>query len=163
MWGQKRISQSYQSGPPFGPWSWRTLAKDKNVQEARANSNVTRSASSGNGTDMPSDISDLKSSDLIQTLSAVIDIDKMFVDFQSEQPNQQQVGARFLRPSLMRFNLMPIAKMFLHLEKNSCPVWWWSGTLMWWDKAVFVVDSDGWYCVTFFFWLFVHPTTLQNW
>ena len=35
------------------------------------------------------DLSDLKSSDLIQTLSAVIDIDKMFADFQTDHRDQQ--------------------------------------------------------------------------
>ena len=38
------------------------------------------------------DLSDLKSSDLIQTLSAVIDIDKMFADFQSDHRDHQQVS-----------------------------------------------------------------------
>ena len=40
------------------------------------------------------DLSDLKSSDLIQTLSAVIDIDKMFADFQSDNRDHQQVSTR---------------------------------------------------------------------
>ena len=40
--------------------------------------------------DMPADISDLRSSDLLQTLSGVIDIDKVFADIQAEQQNQQQ-------------------------------------------------------------------------
>ena len=41
------------------------------------------------------DLSDLKSSDLIQTLSAVIDIDKMFADFQSDHRDHQQVRTRY--------------------------------------------------------------------
>ena len=40
--------------------------------------------------DMPADISDLRSSDLLQTLSGVIDIDKVFADIQAEQQHQQQ-------------------------------------------------------------------------
>jgi len=40
--------------------------------------------------DMPPDISDLRSSDLLQTLSGVIDIDKVFADIQAEQHHQQQ-------------------------------------------------------------------------
>ena len=39
--------------------------------------------------DMPPDISDLRSSDLLQTLSGVIDIDKVFADIQAEQTQQQ--------------------------------------------------------------------------
>jgi hypothetical protein len=40
--------------------------------------------------DMPPDISDLRSSDLLQTLSGVIDIDKVFADIQAEQHQQQR-------------------------------------------------------------------------
>ena len=40
--------------------------------------------------DMPPDISDLRSSDLLQTLSGVIDIDKVFADIQAEQNHHQQ-------------------------------------------------------------------------
>ena len=49
--------------------------------------------------DMPPDISDLRSSDLLQTLSGVIDIDKVFADIQAEQHHQQQqhdVSFKFL-------------------------------------------------------------------
>ena len=51
---------------------------------------VTTSATSSNASDMPSDISDLRSSDLLQSLSGV-DIDRMFADFQAEANQQQEV------------------------------------------------------------------------
>ena len=44
---------------------------------------VSTSTTSNNASDMPSDISDLRSSDLLQSLSGV-DIDRMFADFQAE-------------------------------------------------------------------------------
>jgi hypothetical protein len=45
--------------------------------------------------DMPPDISDLRSSDLLQTLSGVIDIDKVFADIQAEQQHQDVSMTRF--------------------------------------------------------------------
>jgi hypothetical protein len=54
-------------------------------------SSSTGSASNpSNNSDMPSDISDLSSSDLLQTLPGV-DIDRMFADLQAEQ-NQPEVS-----------------------------------------------------------------------
>ena len=50
---------------------------------------ATTTSTSNSASDMPSDISDLRSSDLLQSLSGV-DIDRMFADFQAEASNQQQ-------------------------------------------------------------------------
>ena len=50
---------------------------------------ATTTSTSNSASDMPSDISDLRSSDLLQSLSGV-DIDRMFADFQAEANSQQQ-------------------------------------------------------------------------
>jgi hypothetical protein len=54
-----------------------------------SSSTASSSSSSGGLSDMPADISDLRSSDLLQSLPGMIDIDRIFADFQAEQ--QQQV------------------------------------------------------------------------
>lgn len=62
------------------------------VKNASTSSAAT--SSSSNASEMPSDISDLRSSDLLQSLSGV-DIDRMFADFQAEH-NQQEVEAALI-------------------------------------------------------------------
>ena len=47
--------------------------------------NSTSSSSSSSSSFMSPDISDLRSSDLLSNLSGIIDIDKMFADFQADQ------------------------------------------------------------------------------
>ena len=47
--------------------------------------NSTSSSSSSSSSFMSPDISDLRSSDLLTNLSGIIDIDKMFADFQADQ------------------------------------------------------------------------------
>lgn len=77
------------------------------VKTAAASSTAGHQQHEGGG-----DLSDLKSSDLIQTLSAVIDIDKMFADFHqstdgagSHHHRQDQQQA-----SIIFFNLVNISK-----------------------------------------------------
>ena len=47
--------------------------------------NSTSSSTSSSSSFMSPDISDLRSSDLLTNLSGIIDIDKMFADFQADQ------------------------------------------------------------------------------
>ena len=72
---------------------------------------------SSSSPDMPPDISDLKSSDLLQTLSAVIDIDKMFADFQADQQQQindhQQVRQTHIKKGGLRLAMLLLNKKTL--------------------------------------------------
>lgn len=61
-----------------------------------SNVNNVNSSNTGMSGDMPADISDLRSSDLLQTLPGMIDIDKIFADFQAEHQQVMMVEGQII-------------------------------------------------------------------
>ena len=78
---------------------------------------VSTSTTSNNASDMPSDISDLRSSDLLQSLSGV-DIDRMFADFQAEANREHHEVRMTAISQLCRGQLEDSSIFFLFLVRN---------------------------------------------
>ena len=84
-------------------------AKATQVTPPTTGVTTTAAASTSTGTattsstlsDMPADISDLRSSDLLQTLPGMIDIDRIFADFQAEhQVSEPRRSSPFSYPGV---------------------------------------------------------------